>query len=105
MLSWFSERWNDFLDLCLSFLLSFWDMTIDLICLTLETILMLAVDLVNGLGGVFSSFGLLQYLNMLPDEMLNIMALVGANEASAIIVSAVIVRFTLQLIPFVRLGS
>jgi len=105
MLDWFAERWNDFLNLCLSVLLSIWDMVIDLVCFIFEIIFNLVVSLVDGLGGVFSSFGLLQYLSMLPDDMINVMALVGANEASAIIVSAVIVRFTLQLIPFVRLGS
>lgn len=105
MLNWFAERWNDFLNLCLSILLSLWDMVIDILCFTLETIFNLVVTLVDSLGGAFSSFGVLQYLNMLPDEMLNVMALVGCNEASVIIVSAIIVRFTLQLIPFVRLGS
>ncbi|MEZ8020048.1 DUF2523 family protein [Vibrio splendidus] len=105
MLDWLAQRWNDFLDLCLSILLSLWDMLIDLLCSIFEVVFDLVVSIVDGLGGVFSSFGLLQYLNMLPEDMLNVMSLVGANEASAIIVSAVVVRFILQLIPFVRLGS
>ncbi|MBV7262333.1 DUF2523 domain-containing protein [Photobacterium sp. WH24] len=105
MLNWLSERWNDFLNLCLSVLFSIWDMVIDLVCFVFETIFNLVVSIVDGLGGMFSSFGLLQYLNILPDDMVNVMALIGINEASAIIVSAVIVRFLLQLIPFVRLGS
>ena len=105
MLDWFAQRWNDFLNLCLSFLLSLWDFLVDIVCFVLESIFNVVVLIVNGLGGAFSSFGILQYLSMLPDSMINIMSLVGANEASAIIVSALIVRFTLQLIPFVRLGS
>lgn len=105
MLDWLSERWNDFLTWGLSLLLSIWDMVIDLVCAILDTIFGVLVGIVEQLGSVFGSFGLLQYLNMLPDEMLNVMALVGVNEATVIIVSAVIVRFTLQLIPFVRLGS
>ncbi|MEZ8363311.1 DUF2523 family protein [Vibrio splendidus] len=105
MLDWFAQRWNDFLDLCLSVLLSLWDMFNDLICYVLESAFNVVYLIVNGISGAFSSFGLVQYLSMLPNEMLNIMSLVGANEASAIIVSAVVVRVILQLIPFVRLGS
>ena len=105
MLDWLSERWNDFLTWGLSLLLSIWDMVIDIISFLFEIIFDLVVGIVQQLGGIFNSFGLLQYLNMLPPEMLNVMALVGANEASAIIISAVVIRFTLQLIPFVRLGS
>lgn len=105
MLTWLSQRWNDFLNLCLSVLLSVWDMTIDLLCFIFEIIFSLVVSLVDGLGGVFSSFSLLQYLSVLPDDMINVMALIGINEVSSIIVSALIVRFVLQLIPFVRLGS
>ena len=105
MLDWFAHRWNDFLNLCLSILLSLWDMINDLVCFIGEATCNFVVVVVSGLSGVFSSFGLLQYLNMLPTEMLNVMSLVGANEASAIIVSAVVVRFLLQLVPFVRLGS
>lgn len=105
MLDWLIDRWNDFLNLVLSFLLSIWDMVNDLICFVLESIFDVCFTIVSSIGGVFSSFGLLQYLSMLPPEMINVMSLVGANEASSIIVSAVIVRFILQLIPFVRLGS
>lgn len=105
MLNWFAERWNDFITFCMSILLSCWDMFNDLICFITEAVLNVAYLLVNGIGGAFSNFGIIQYLNMLPEEMLNIMALVGINEVSVIIVSAVITRIILQFIPFVRLGS
>ena len=104
-MDWLAERWNDFIDVCMSIILTISDMLIDLVCYVLDTIFSFCVSVVSGLGGVFSSFGLVQYLNMLPPDMLNVISLVGANEASAIIVSAVVVRFVLQLIPFVRLGS
>ncbi|MDO6499244.1 DUF2523 family protein [Photobacterium sanguinicancri] len=105
MLDWFAERWNDFITWGLSLLLSVFDMLSDFVCLVFEVIFNAVVGLVQAMGDVFGSFSLLQYLSMLPDGMLNVMALVGANEASAIIVSAVFIRVTLQLIPFVRLGS
>ncbi len=105
MLDWFAQRWNDFITWGLSLLLSVWDMLNDIICFILESVFNVVVLLVSGLSGVFTSFGITQYLSVLPSEMLNVMSIVGVNQASAIIVSAVIVRFTLQLIPFVRLGS
>ncbi len=105
MLNWFAELWNDLVQIFMSILLSIYDILIDTVCSVLDAILSFCVGVVSGLGGVFNSFGVLQYLNMLPQDMLNVMSLVGANEASAIIVSAVAIRFILQLIPFVRLGS
>lgn len=41
----------------------------------------------------------------LPAEILNVLALLGVGEACAIIAAALLIRMTLQLIPFVRLGS
>lgn len=41
----------------------------------------------------------------LPAEILNVLSLLGVGEAISIIVSALLIRMTLQLIPFVRLGS
>ena len=105
MLDWFSERWNDFLNLWLSFTYTLYDMTIDLVSFLFDSVFTFCVAIVSTLSGAFSSFGVLQYLSVLPDDMLNVMALVGVNEVSVIIVSAVTARFILQLIPFVRLGS
>ncbi|NOI06982.1 DUF2523 family protein [Vibrio anguillarum] len=105
MLDWFAERWNDFIQVCMSFLLTLWDILVDISCYVFDAVFTVCLSIVSGLGGAFSSFGILQYLNMLPPSMLNVMALVGVNEVSSIIVSAVVVRFILQLIPFVRLGS
>ncbi|MOA59084.1 hypothetical protein D3C78_1836160 [compost metagenome] len=41
----------------------------------------------------------------IPAEVLNVLGLLGAGEAVAIIISAIGVRMLLQLIPFTRLGS
>jgi len=43
--------------------------------------------------------------SQLPAEILNILMLLGFGEAMVIIGSALLIRFGLQLIPFVRLGS
>lgn len=105
MLNWLAERWNDLVTLFLSLLLSIWDMFVDLVCFVLEQFLDLAVGILEGLGSTLSSFSILNYINALPAEMINIMSLIGIGEASSIIVSAILIRITLQLIPFTRLGS
>ena len=44
-------------------------------------------------------------INSLPAEILNILGLLGVGYALGIITTALLIRFGLQLIPFVRLGS
>lgn len=41
----------------------------------------------------------------LPAELLNVLGLLGVGTALTIIGAAIVIRFGLQLIPFVRLGS
>jgi hypothetical protein len=57
-----------------------------------------AID-VSGLSGAAGWWG------SVPAEVLNIAGLVGIGEALGIIFAAILIRITLQLIPFVRLGS
>lgn len=40
-----------------------------------------------------------------PADVLNILGLIGFGEALALIFAAIMIRMTLQLIPFTRLGS
>lgn len=40
-----------------------------------------------------------------PSEVMNVLGLVGLGQCFAIIAAAIGIRFALQLIPFVRLGS
>ena len=41
----------------------------------------------------------------LPAEIINVLGLLGIGQAVGIITAAIAIRLTLQLIPFVRLGS
>lgn len=41
----------------------------------------------------------------LPVQILNVLSLLGVAQAVSIITAALLIRMTLQLIPFVRLGS
>lgn len=45
------------------------------------------------------------YWSQVPADVINILSLVGFADCMAVIASALLVRITLQLIPFVRLGS
>lgn len=57
-----------------------------------------ALDL-TGLTGYASRWG------SLPGELLNVLGLIGLAEALGIIAAAALIRLTMQVIPFVRLGS
>ncbi|PRQ64508.1 DUF2523 family protein [Vibrio mediterranei] len=70
-----------------------------------DVLLTFVISLINGLGSLLSPIDLKPYLSMLPAEAIDIMSLVGFPQAITMIISAVSVRFLLQLIPFVRLGS
>lgn len=70
----------------------------------IESILDLAISIL----GSFDLSGITEYLDSfgeLPSEIINILGLIGIGEALSIIAAAIIIRFALQLIPFVRLGS
>lgn len=45
------------------------------------------------------------YWNYLPSTAINVLGAIGLHYAMSIVISALLIRFVLQLIPFVRLGS
>lgn len=105
MLDWFAQRWNDFLGLLYTLLLSLFDMLKDLACFLLEGALSLVHLAISGLGSLLGALNVVQYFSMLPPEVQSVMAIAGVNDASVIIVTAIGIRLMLQLIPFTRLGS
>jgi len=81
-----------------------WDFIRDAVCWPFEQIMDIVISAANsldlsGLSAFTSSWG------SLPSEIINILGLLGIGQASAIIGSAIVLRLTLQLIPFTRLGS
>lgn len=70
-----------------------------------EELLDLAISLLNSVPGVETLQQLSQYYGGLPSEVLSMMGLIGIPEATGIIVTAILIRLFLQLIPFTRLGS
>lgn len=71
----------------------------------LDNLIGVAILMLDGLGTAFSGLNPLQYIDAIPNETKAMMAMTGFNECISIIIAAITIRFTLQLIPFVRWGS
>lgn len=80
-----------------------WDFCVDAVCYVFDKALQVAVDLANGLD--VSRLNIGDTWGTLPAEVLNILGLIGFGQCMGIIAAAIVIRLTLQLIPFVRLGS
>jgi putative effector of murein hydrolase LrgA (UPF0299 family) len=68
----------------------------------LDSILSLVTGLLSGLDSLFSALDVIQYINMIPFETMAVMQLVGISTCSSMITTAILIRLTLKLIPFVR---
>jgi len=67
-----------------------------------DAILTMAESVLSSLNFDFPSIQ--PYLIELPDEVVNIMKLVGVPECLVILTTALTIRFTLGLVPFINLG-
>lgn len=81
-----------------------WDIMKDAVCWILESLMGIAVNLVNSfdVSGIQSN---LAAFGSLPGNVMEVVSALGLGTAFTIIASAIGVRFVLQLIPMVRLGS
>lgn len=79
-----------------------WNVFTDLFCWFFESILSIAVLALNSISIPFNPQS---YYNLIPPEAANMLGYVGVPQAIGIIVTGLILRFTLQTIPFVRWGS
>jgi len=88
---------------------SLFTMLTDLILWNLKTLLGLASSLLSSLAEQFDISGLTSQLSslwgMVPIEAQQIMQAIGVPTALGIVVTGILIRFGLQLIPFIRLGS
>lgn len=81
------------------------DLGKDLLCWVLDEAFTLVEYVLNSIPADFGQFDPTQYFAGLPPQLINAASYIHLPQALAIIVSALVVRFFLQLIPFVRLGS
>lgn len=105
LFNWLIDIWNLFLDTLYRFLLSFSDMFKDLFCWLLDSVLDIALEALHALDAMFDAFNVLQYWDLLPPDVSNVLGAIGIGTATGMIVTAITIRLTLQLIPFTRLGS
>lgn len=81
-----------------------WDMVKDAACWPFEQMLKIVIATLNSFD-TSALTGSVQGWGSLPAELLNVLGLLGVGTALTIIGAAIAIRFGLQLIPFVRLGS
>lgn len=82
-----------------------WAMLKDMVCWALDGVMGAGVSLLNTFNDQLPSQNLSSAWAQLPAEVLGMASALGLGEALAIIVAALIIRFLLQMIPFVRWGS
>ena len=79
-----------------------WIFGIDLFVELFDYILQFAIYILNAFDLSFDSFDFSQYIDVLPAEVRELLSLVGLTQATSIIIGAIIIKFSLRLIPFVR---
>lgn len=105
MLDWFANKWNEFVDYLYQIFTSAVDFLKDFLWWVLDHLFGAIVYVLDGLGSLFAGLNPLQYFSAIPPETQWFMQQCGFNESMSMIVTALIIRMLLQLIPFVRLGS
>lgn len=84
---------------------SLFDLGRDVLAWLFEQALSIALSTVGQIDLDFSVFDPSRYWASIPADVINVLALLHLPQCVGIIVAAATVRFLLQLIPFVRLGS
>lgn len=86
-----------------------WDMLTDAFVWLFDSLFKLAAAAINGLDDAFKLSELAQKFAdlwyQIPPETVQLMQAIGVPSALGIVCLALVIRFALQLIPFVRLGS
>lgn len=102
---WFISVWDNFIHFMKSLVLTLFDMLKDVFYFILESLFGLVQVALDGMGHLFNGMNFAQYISAIPDDVSNILGLLGVGQAMTMIVGAIVIRVLLQLIPFVRLGS
>jgi len=91
--------------LAIAVFVGLWLLGTDLGAWLFEQVLDVAIAALNAVSFDSETFNPGTYIAALPAEVTNMLGLLKIGEALAIILAAVYLRITLQLIPFTRLGS
>lgn len=79
-----------------------WNMVTDIGCWFVEGLLGIAA---GALSAISIPFDPQTYYSMIPPEVGQMLGAIGLTQGITIVVSALVIRFMLQTIPFVRWGS
>jgi hypothetical protein len=97
-----------FLDVGLQVFVDLWEFITDAPVWVFEQLLDLILVILGGIAALpgFSSVSTAaSWFGNIPAEMLNILGLIGLGYALSIIGGALLIRFVLGLIPFIRVGG
>ncbi|MGF1904681.1 DUF2523 family protein [Aliivibrio salmonicida] len=104
-MEWLVELFNIVMSLMFSLFLSIPRMLKDLFFWVLDQFLTFAEWLGNLILGLFAPIDVSQYLTAIPPNVSWVFMMIGLPNCLIIIGTAIVIRLTLQTIPFVRLGS
>lgn len=101
----FFDIFKAFTDFFKAMLLTIFDILKDVVFFIFDIFLGFIVGVLSAFSSLFSNINFGNTFANLPPEVFNMLGLLGFGECLGLIVSSLIIRITLQLIPFTRLGS
>lgn len=101
----FGKYWNAAVDFLWRCCLSVVDVFKDLLIGIFDSFMKICISVLDTFSESLESLDFTQYFTALPEEVKNILGLLGVGTAFTMIASAILIRLILQLIPFTRLGS
>ncbi len=104
-MEWLVELYNISMSFIYSLFLSIPQMAKDLFFWIIEQLLSVMEWAANLVLNLFAPIDVSQYLTAIPPNISWVFSQIGLPNCLFIIGTAIIIRLTLQLIPFVRLGS
>jgi len=105
LLSWLNAFTAWIVTVIGSVFVGLWSMLTYFFIFVLDSLFDLVLYIVGGMSWDFTTFNPVTYWNQLPASLISVLNLIGVPIALGMIVTALGIRFILQLIPFVRWGS
>lgn len=93
------------LDVIYAIFESVWIFMQDAACWLFEQSLIILQLVLNSLPSDFSAFNPASYIAAMPADLVAVFGMMRVGEAFAIILAAILIKVTLQIIPFTRLGG
>ena len=105
MLDFFVDLYNSFIDFLYALLLTLFDILKDFFLWGFEQLLSVCVFALQGLDALAEGLDIASYFSAIPPETAYMLNQIGLSQALGMIVTALSIRFLLQMIPLVRWGS